>query len=232
MRALVIVPARLDAKRLPGKPLAEIGGVPMVVRVARRAASLPDVRVVVASGDAPILDVCARAGVESVATPRAVPSGTHRVGLAVEALGGPPVPIVNVQGDEPFVEPEHIDSALGLIEGGATISTVAAPLRGDPDNPDRVKVRFAENGLALAFSRQPLGPPDWQHLGLYAFSAGVLPELLALPETAGERAECLEQLRWLENGHPIHVSPVRRGGLSVDTPDDLEAAREAVASIL
>ncbi|MEC7948037.1 MAG: 3-deoxy-manno-octulosonate cytidylyltransferase [Myxococcota bacterium] len=232
MRALVIVPARLDARRLPGKPLAEIGGVPMVVRVARRASFLPGVRVVVASGDGPVLDVCSRAGVASVLTPRHVPSGTHRVGLAVEALGSPDVPIVNVQGDEPFVEPEHMDAALRLIEGGAMIGTVAAPLRGDPENPDRVKVRFGEDGLAIAFSRQPLGHPEWQHLGLYAFSAGVLPQLLTLPETAGERAERLEQLRWLEHGHPIHVSPVRRSGLSVDTPDDLKAARQAVASSL
>lgn len=229
MRALVVVPARLASTRLPGKPLAEIGGEAMVVRVARRAARVGGVRVVVASGDPPVLAACEDAGVASVRTEVELPSGTHRVGAAVRILGVAGVPVVNLQGDEPFVDPEHIEAALLAVESGAAIATLAAPLQGDPHEADRVKVAMGPDGLAVAFSRRALGPPHWQHLGLYAFAPGVLPDLLALPESVGERRERLEQLRWLEAGRQIHVVRVRRAALSVDTPDDLRAARDAAA---
>jgi 3-deoxy-manno-octulosonate cytidylyltransferase (CMP-KDO synthetase) len=190
---------------------------------------VPGLRVVVASGDAPVLAACRSAGVDALQTPTELPSGTHRVGRAAAQLGADDVPVINVQGDEPFVEPADVGAVLEALESGAEIATLAAPLLGDPDAPDRVKVRMSPEGLAQAFSRADLGLPRWQHLGLYGFAPGVLPRLLALPETAGERRERLEQLRWLEHGHPIHVRRVRRAALSVDTPDDLRAARAAVA---
>jgi 3-deoxy-manno-octulosonate cytidylyltransferase (CMP-KDO synthetase) len=204
----------------------------MVVRVARRAAAVPGVRVVVASGDAPVLAACEVALVESIRTPKELPSGTHRVGAAVASLGIDGVPVVNVQGDEPFVEPADIEAALAAVESGAPIATLAAPLLGDPHCRDRVKVRVSASGTAEAFSRLSLGAPHWQHLGLYAFAPGMLRELLTLPETPGERLERLEQLRWLEHGHAIHVARVRRAGLAVDTPEDLRAARDAAARSL
>jgi len=229
MRAIAVVPARMASARLPGKPLADIGGEPMVVRVARRLRRVAGLRVVVASGDGPILAACSRAGVDSVGTPVDLPSGTHRVGHAVEVLGAVDVPVLNVQGDEPFVETESVETLLEAVEHGALIATLAAPLQGDPGLPERVKVRVGEGGRAVAFSREDLGEPRLQHLGMYAFGPGVLPRLLSLPETEGERRERLEQLRWLEHGHPIEVRCVRRAPLAVDTPEDLRAARAAVA---
>ena len=229
MRAVAVVPARMAASRLPGKPLADIGGEPMVVRVARRLRQVPGLRVVVASGDTPILSACVRAGVETVETPMELPSGTHRVGHAVGVLGAGDLPVLNVQGDEPFVEAESVETLLAAVGQGAQIATLAAPFVGDPSARERVKVRVDDAGQAVAFSREDLGAPRLQHLGMYAFGAGVLPLLLSLSETEGERRERLEQLRWLEHGHPIHVRCVRRAPLAVDTPDDLRAARAAVA---
>jgi len=227
MRAIAVIPARMAASRLPGKPLAEIGGEPMVVRVARRLRRAPGLRVVVATGDAPILAACSRAGVDTVETPVDLPSGTHRVGHAVRALGAGGVPVLNVQGDEPFVETESVELLLDALDEGAGIATLAAPYAGDPGVPERVKVRVDAAGRAVAFSRRDLGEPRLQHLGMYGFGVGVLPLLLSLPETEGERRERLEQLRWLEHGHPIEVRCVRRAPLAVDTPEDLRAARAA-----
>ena len=232
MRALAVIPARMASTRLPGKPLELIDGEPMVVRVARRVARVPDIRVIVASGDSAILDACAQAEVEAVATPTELPSGTDRVGHAAEALGFTDGPILNIQGDEPFVEASSVERLLEALEAGAAIATLAAPLEGDPRTPSRVKVRIGPDGRAIAFSRTDLGPPHWQHLGMYGFGAAVLPRLLALPPSEGERRERLEQLRWLENGHAIHVRCVRRAALAVDTPEDLRAARAAVARSL
>ncbi len=224
---VVIIPARLASTRLPGKPLADLGGVPMVVRVARRAAAAPGVdRVLIASGDAPILAAAFAHGVEAVETPRELPSGTHRVAHAAACLRARIV--VNVQGDEPFVDPEHI-AAVAAAVGPAPVATLVAPLDGDPADPARVKARLDASDHAVDFSRVPGPPPWWQHLGLYAFDAATLPRLVSLPETTRERAERLEQLRWLEHRVRIRVVRVRRAGLAVDTPEDLERARRALA---
>ena len=158
----------------------------MVVRVARRVARVPDIRVIVASGDSAILDACAQAEVEAVATPTELPSGTDRVGHAAEALGFTDGPILNIQGDEPFVEASSVERLLEALEAGAAIATLAAPLEGDPRTPSRVKVRIARTAGQSPFSNRPaatLAAPG------HVFGAAVLPRLLALPPSEGERRE-------------------------------------------
>lgn len=223
---VAIIPARLASTRLPGKALADIGGVPMVVRVARRVRQSQVDGVFIASGDGPILDAARAHGIAAIETARDLPSGTHRVAAAAGTLDAQVV--VNVQGDEPFIDPSHVDAVAGAI-GPATVATLAAPLGGDPHDPSTVKARFDVHGYATAFSRSAGSPPWWHHVGLYAFDAAALPGLVALPETPAERRERLEQLRWLDHGVRIRIVRVRRAALSVDTPDDLERARRALA---
>jgi 3-deoxy-manno-octulosonate cytidylyltransferase (CMP-KDO synthetase) len=229
---IVVIPARLSARRLPGKPLMDIGGVPMVVRVARRAAQAQRVTgVVVATGDEEIIGVARAHDVAVAPTPQDFQNGTHRVAWVTSQLAQRPQVVINVQGDEPFVDPDHVDAIAEAVLRGSAIATLAAPLAEGVEDRQRVKVQWDENGDALAFSRRPLGPPHWLHLGVYGFQPATLERLVALPETAGERRERLEQLRWLDHGHKIRMVTVRRAGLSVDTPEDLARARAAVRAV-
>ncbi|MFZ5479971.1 MAG: 3-deoxy-manno-octulosonate cytidylyltransferase [Myxococcota bacterium] len=223
---LAVIPARYDSTRLPGKALAEIGGTPMVVRVWERVRRARGVgRVVVATDDERIARAAASYGAEVVMTGTCA-SGTDRVAAA--ALGQGARVVVNVQGDEPFVEPDHVDLLADAVTADTPIATLSAPLLGDPADPARVKVVCDARGRALYFSRQPL-PRARLHLGLYAFSAEALAGCTALPPSPLEQAERLEQLRWLEAGWAIRVVPVAKATLSVDTPADLERARAMAA---
>lgn len=222
---LVVLPARIGSTRLPEKALADIHGAPMVVRTWQAAVQADVGRVVVATDDARIADAVAQAGGESVMT-GVCQSGTDRVAEAARRLdwaGG----VLNVQADEPLLDPDTVRAVADAVRAGHSIATAATPLDGDPTARARVKVVVRPDGRALYFSRAPI-PVDgpWlQHVGVYGFQSPVLHQLAALPPSALERAESLEQLRWLEAGHPIHVAPVRHARPAVDTPDDLALVR-------
>lgn len=222
---LVVIPARYDSSRLPGKALADIGGAPMVVRVWERVRRAEGVdRVLVATDDARIADAVRQRGGDVVVT-GPCESGTDRVALAARGSGARVV--VNVQGDEPFLEPADVARVASAVNEANPIATAAAPLEAGAEDPARVKVVCDAEGRALYFSRAPIptGGPFRLHVGMYAFTADALERIARLPPSPLERAERLEQLRWLEAGMRIRVVPVPAGPVSVDTPADLERAR-------
>lgn len=226
---LAVIPARMGSTRLPGKALADLGGAPMVVRVwerVRRAEGID--RVLVATDDDRIAAAVRARGGEAVMT-GVCASGTDRVAEAARNSGA--LRVVNVQGDEPFVEPTDIARVAAAVSEGTPIATAAAPLVDGWDDPARVKVVCDDAGRALYFSRQPIpsGGAYRLHVGLYAFTAQALAAVAALPPGVLERAERLEQLRWLAAGYRIKVVAIPEGALSVDTPADLERARRRFA---
>ena len=246
MSFTVLIPARLASSRLPGKPLADIAGVPMIVRVAQRAAMSAAGAVVVAADDASIVSACAAHGVRALLTRTDHPTGSDRLAEACELLGldGRDV-VVNVQGDEPLIDARMIDACAALLaeHPECVMSTVAHALDSvdELDNPNVVKVVLDAAGRALYFSRAPI--PWWRdgrasgrqqlpadaplrHMGLYAYQAGFLRRFPALPVSPLEQIESLEQLRVLWHGERIavHVSPLRPGP-GVDTPEDLARVR-------
>lgn len=238
---LVLIPARLAATRLPGKPLAEIGGVPMIVQVWRRAREADVGPVAVATDDETVLAAVKDHGGEAVMTRADHPSGSDRI---FEALGrldpdGRRDVVVNLQGDLPTLEPASIRAALApLADPCVDIATLAAEIVRDEEktDPNVVKVigaSVAERRLrALYFTRAttPWGPgPLFHHIGLYAWRRAALARFVALPPSPLERRERLEQLRALEHGLRIDVSLVDAVPLGVDTPADLERARRLVA---
>lgn len=242
----VLIPARLASTRLPGKPLADIAGLPMVVRVAQRAEQSGAAQVVVAADSARIADACSRHGVRAVLTRPDHPSGSDRLAEACEQLGleGDDV-VVNVQGDEPLIDPSLIDAVADLLakRPQASMSTAAHAIASVEEftNPNVVKVVLQADGLALYFSRAPIPwwrdgfaggitalpqPAPLRHIGIYGYRAGFLRAFPRLPQAPVESCEALEQLRALWHGHRIavHVSDVAPGP-GVDTPEDLERVR-------
>ena len=243
----VLIPARLASTRLPCKPLADIGGLPMVVRVAQRAAEAGADQVVVAGDDERIVQACGAHGVRALLTRSDHASGSDRLAEACTALGldGAQV-VVNVQGDEPLIDPALIRRCAELLQQreDCVMSTAAHPIDNLRDylDPNIVKVVLDERGLALYFSRSPIpwlrdggsagqpalpqDPPALRHVGLYAYRAAFLRGFPTMPPTALERTEALEQLRALWHGHRIavHVSD-QAPGTGVDTPEDLERVR-------
>ena len=241
--ARIVVPARFASTRLPGKPLVEIGGVPMVVRVARRGAEAGLGRVIVATDDERVAQACDGHGVEWVMTRVDHASGSDRVHEALERTGGADGPAVVLQGDLPLVDPAHIRIALATLDDGADIATLATVIEDtyEATNPNVVKVIAtpqAGSGLApgdrlraLYFTRAtaPYGEGALlHHIGLYAYARGALSRFVALPPGVLERRERLEQLRALENGMRIDIAVVDGQPLGVDTPADLAKARELV----
>lgn len=247
MRILGIIPARHASTRLPGKPLVDIGGTSMVMRVveqARKSRALE--RVVVATDDARVLEHVRAAGAEGVMTSGAHPSGTDRCFEALLRVGRDRYDaVVNVQGDEPFIVPEQIDElceALRSAPGG--IATLAQAVTDDRDLDDAGEVLITTdvNSDALYFSRAAIpflrdpgpGPRHLRfrflkHVGLYGYRAEVLERLVQLPPSPLELAESLEQLRWVENGHKVRIGLTVHPSFCVDTPADLEEARRRVA---
>jgi len=222
-----VVPVRAGGKRLPGKGLATLGGRPLFVHVVERAARAAVDRVVVATDSSEVVAACKAHGLESVMTAPA-PCGTHRVWDAVQRLGGTPSVVLNVQGDQPLLDPSHLDAAVSLLER-FDVGTVAAPLA-DPTPARRVKVVTAPNGRALYFSRAPVpyGGPYLMHIGVYAFRAPVLPACVAAPRQQLARSEDLEQLAWLEAGIAVGVQTVTSAEAPVDDKHDLERVRGAL----
>jgi len=243
----VLIPARLASTRLPGKPLADIGGLPMVVRVALRAAEAGADLVVVAGDDVRIVQACEAHGVRALLTRSDHASGSDRLAEACTALGldGSQV-VVNVQGDEPMIDPALVRQCAELLQRrpDCVMSTAAHPIDNLQDNldPNIVKVVLDANDVALYFSRAPipwrrdgggsaqpalpLDPPALRHVGLYAYRAAFLRDFPRLQPAAVERSEALEQLRVLWHGHRIavHVS-AHAPGTGVDTPEDLQRVR-------
>ena len=245
----VLIPARLASTRLPGKPLADLGGVPMVVRVAQRAAASAARRVVVAGDHREIIAACKAHGVATVLTRDSHASGSDRLAEACELLGldGDDV-VVNVQGDEPLIEPALIDGCARLLADrtDCVMSTAAHPITGAAEflDPNVVKVVLDVHSRALYFSRAAIphrrdrpasidsteAITALRHVGLYAYRAGFLRSFPTLPPSPLEPIEALEQLRVLWNGERIavHVTATS-SGIGVDTPDDLARARAMFA---
>ncbi len=251
MAFTVLIPARLASTRLPRKVLADLGGLPMVVRVAHRAARSRATRVVVAADDAEIVAACAAHGVASVLTSPHHPSGSDRLAEACEALGiGDGEIVVNVQGDEPLIEAGLIDACADLLamRSDCVMSTAAHVIesRADFDNPNIVKVVLDAAGRALYFSRATIpwprdgddfdGPErrrgsPLRHVGLYAYRAAFLRRFPLLAVSPLEEIERLEQLRVLWHGERIavHVSD-STPAIGIDTADDLARAQASFAA--
>lgn len=237
----VIIPARMSSTRLPGKPLADLGGKPMVVRVAERALLSGAERVVVATDHADILAACHQHHIQASMTRADHPSGTDRIAEVAAALGlRDDAVIVNVQGDEPLIEPQLIAACAALINNDVPMATIAHPITDMADvfNPNVVKVVLDAAGRAMMFSRAPL---PWhrdgfaasktdlpiayaplRHIGLYAYQQRFLQSYPELAPPLLEESEALEQLRVLWHGYSIAVHVTKDAPhAGVDTPDDL-----------
>lgn len=245
MAFTVIIPARLASTRLPNKPLADLGGKPMVVRVAERARLSGASRIVVATDHPDIEAACRQHGVEVCMTRADHPSGTDRIAEVAHKLGlGPHEVVVNLQGDEPLIDPALLAASAQLIGPGVPMATCAHPITEAADlfNPNVVKVVLDKAARALYFSRAaipwhrdgfarsttelPARYAPLRHIGLYAYSAGFLQHYPTLEPAPLEQVEALEQLRVLWHGYPIavHITPDMPGA-GVDTPEDLERVR-------
>jgi len=244
MRIVGIIPARWASTRLPGKPLADLAGKPLIEHVWRRAIKAKRLsRVLVATDDKRIAETVRGFGGEAVMTPANCASGTDRLAWVARTLSCDVV--VNIQGDEPFLVPATIDRLVEPFERDRKLamSTLAAPLPSeDFPNPNAVKVVCALNGNALYFSRAPIPhardragqshTPTTNallHIGMYAYRKAFLLQFAHWTRTTLEKLEQLEQLRALEHGAAIRVVRVSKATLSVDTPEDLEKARKLLA---
>src|ERR1051326_9380268 len=228
--AVAIIPARFNSTRFPGKPLAEIEGKPLIEHVYRRVAQAGLVnRIVVAAGDRRIADAVERFGESAFMTRNDHPSGTDRLAEAAQGLA-PETLVVNVQGDEPMIDPADIDRAIAAAQkGDAEIITLMTKISNSKeDDPNRVKVVTDRNGIALYFSRSriPSRGTCFLHIGLYVYRVDFLQKFTKLERTPLEIAESLEQLRALEHGYRIRVVEVENESWGIDTPEDLQRFRE------
>lgn len=243
----VLVPARLASTRLPNKPLADIQGVPMVVRVAQRAALSHAFQVVVAADSPAIVSACEAHGIRALLTRVDHPSGSDRLAEASTLLGlADDDVVVNVQGDEPLIDPDLINQVATLLSQRPTASMSTAAHTIDQvaefTNPNVVKVVLDQAQLALYFSRAPIpwwrdgntqgiqnlpSPPPLRHIGIYGYRVGFLKAFPQLPPAPIESCEALEQLRAMWHGHKIAVHVTDKApGPGVDTPEDLARVRE------
>lgn len=235
MKPLIIIPARMGSSRLPGKPLADIHGSPMIVHVMRRAECAASVRVCVACAEAEVADAVKAAGGEAVMTPADLPSGTDRVRFAADILDPEKRHdiVINVQGDMPTLDPALVSDVMQILDREDTCDIATAVVSTnclrEKNDPNVVKAVVAETGRALYFTRAnaPSGDgPVFHHIGLYAYRRAALDRFCALPPSPLEIRERLEQLRALENGMIIHAAIVDAAPHGVDTPEDLERARQ------
>ncbi|MBR1785191.1 MAG: 3-deoxy-manno-octulosonate cytidylyltransferase [Bacteroidales bacterium] len=243
LQVAVVIPARYASSRFPGKPLAMLGGKP-VLRWVTEAVSTREWDVFVATDDIRIADAAEGWGSNVVFTSDDCQSGTDRCAEALRTLEREEDlrydVVVNVQGDEPFVDPVQLRALVDCFDDPSVqIATLATPIRsvGELMSPNNVKVVVGDRGQALYFSRQPIPyrrdaePERWldlgvyyKHVGVYAYRASVLQAVCRLPQGALEQAERLEQLRWLAAGHSIAVRVTPRANIGIDTPEDLAAA--------
>jgi len=237
MTAIAVIPARLGSTRLTRKALRDLAGLPMIghVYLGVSASRLLD-GVIIATDSEEIMDVCQKNGWHARMTSSQHRSGTERVHEISNSAAADVY--LNVQGDEPLTRPEHIASLLQVMEDPAvqigTLKTLAAPL--DIPNPNAVKVVTDAAGRALYFSRAMIphdrdgtGPAHYKHLGFYAYRKPALDRFVSLPESPLEKSERLEQLRFLENGIPIHVGETPYDTVGVDTEEDLQRVATLIA---
>lgn len=242
MKFLAIIPARYSSTRFPGKPLAKLGGKSVIQRVYEQVSSVMD-DAVVATDDERILNEVLNFGGKAVMTSTSHRSGTDRCQEAYTKLGEEFDIIINVQGDEPFIRKEQIETLKSCFENPETeIATLVKPFSEEDGvealfNPNSPKVVIDGKSQALYFSRSVIPylrgvePENWlskhtfyKHIGIYAFRANVLKEVTSLPQSSLEKAESLEQLRWLESGYKIGVGITNFETIGIDTPADLERA--------
>ncbi len=241
MKILGIIPARYDSTRLPGKALAMIGDKPMVQLVfeqASKSGMLTDV--VIATDDRRIEQAMLQQNIPVLMTSPDHRSGTERCNEALAAANKAYDYVINIQGDEPFIDPAQIDTLAALCDGNAEIVTLLSQLHDAEElhNPNVVKVVRDKENAALYFSRSPIpylrGSSDdewtkkqtyWKHIGMYGYRSDILPEISNLSPGDLEQAESLEQLRWLEYGFSILTGVTELSSIGVDTPNDLEKAR-------
>lgn len=245
MKTLGIIPARFASTRFPGKPLALLGGKPIIQWVWERARQSNALdTVIVATDDIRIAECVGAFGGRVVMTSSEHPSGTDRCAEVLLKTGGHNWDFaINIQGDEPFIDPAAIDLLAALLQGAASpdIATLARRISDEASlfNPNVVKAVVGQNGKALYFTRHPApfqrgkettgwltGFPYLQHIGIYGFKAPVLGELAKLQPSPLEQAESLEQLRWLENGYSIAVGITAYQSVGIDTPEDLATAEK------
>ena len=246
MKYIGIIPARYSSNRFPGKPLVLLGGKTVIERVYTQASSVLD-DCYVATDDERIFDAVTSFGGRAVMTSAAHRSGTDRIAEAMEKIGGDHDVVVNIQGDEPFIRREQILSLCHCFDDPETqIATLGKPFddMSSVSNPNSPKIVVDRRGFALYFSRsiipfvRGVDQAEWighypflKHLGLYAYRTDVLREITRLPQSPLEKAESLEQLRWLENGYRIRVGLTDMETVGIDTPEDLERAEQFLQSL-
>ena len=246
MKYIAIIPARYASTRFPGKPLAMLGGKTVIQRVYEQVSSVLD-EVYVATDDERIFSSVESFGGKVVMTRSDHKSGTDRIQEAVEKIGTDADVIINVQGDEPFIQPSQVETLMRLFDEPSTqIGTLGK--RFDSleaiQNPNSPKIVIDIRGFALYFSRSVIPyirgveTQDWfgqypflKHLGIYAYRREVLAEVTQLPQSSLEKVESLEQLRWLENGYRIRVGLTDVETVGIDTPEDLQRAEEFLKTI-
>ena len=239
MKFIAIIPARYASTRFPGKPLAVLGGKTVIERVYEQASSVLD-EAYVATDDERILAAVESFGGRAVMTRTDHKSGTDRIQEAVEKIGTDADVIINVQGDEPFIQPSQIETLMQLFDDPETqIGTLGKPFESIEavENPNSPKIVTDNRGFALYFSRSVIPfirgkeREEWfgqypflKHLGIYAYRREVLAAVTRLPQSSLEKAESLEQLRWLQNGYRIRVGLTDVETVGIDTPEDLRRA--------
>ncbi len=242
MNFTAIIPARYESSRFPGKPLVLLNGKPMIQHVVENASKTLE-NVWVATDDKRIFESVEDFGGNAVMTSKDHQSGTDRCAEAARILKGKIDfdVIINVQGDEPFIQPSQVELLKSCFSGGAEIATLVKKIGTEEElfNPNRPKVVLDNSHNALYFSRSPIpflrGQDKkewhilfnyWAHIGMYAYKADVLQKITKLARGKLERAESLEQLRWLENGFKIKTAETSHQSIGIDTPEDLETASD------
>ncbi|WP_108823098.1 3-deoxy-manno-octulosonate cytidylyltransferase [Dysgonomonas sp. Marseille-P4361] len=242
MKFIAIIPARYASTRFPGKPLADMNGKPMIQRVYEQVKKAID-DVWVATDDTRIFDTVLAFGGKAVMTSPDHKSGTDRIQEAYSTINEPFDVIINVQGDEPFIQPEQIEALKDCFDSkDVQLATLVKPFKKEDGfdvlfNPNSPKVVINKKNEAIYFSRsvvpyiRDVHHTEWldkhtfyKHIGMYAYRYDVLKEITQLPQSSLEKAESLEQLRWIENGYKIRVGYTNVETIGIDTPEDMEKA--------